>query len=736
MTQPFPSPAARSGILLVTPAPEAMYELQRELDRHGLRALAARDLDGAAAQACDGVALILLDAALAGANLAGACQRLIHAGAAPLFLLSAHPSPAEQSRSVAAGAADYIKLPCAALELTEKILVELALRAAGAAGGAPPDATLHPQTLEVNYHTVLAGSADAMLLYDVDNARLIDANHRAEHLFGLDVAALLQASLASLCPPAAGTEGGSPPLLRARVAAVLAGDVVIFEAACRHQDGHAIACEWRLVRLVVPGRRLMHLRVIDLSARKLAEALRAGQSALLEMIAKGAALEQTLTRLMLLIEAQAHGVLCSVMLLDEAGLRMRCGAGPSLPAEYVRALEGVAIGPGVGSCGTAMFERRAVMVGDIEQDPLWTPYRALAAAHGLRACWSMPIVGPDALLGAFAMYYREARLPAPDELRLIDVAVHIAGIAIGRDRHERELLRHRSRLEELVAERTGALTRAKEQAELLNAELAGALQNLSRTQEELLRRDKLAALGALVAGIAHELNTPIGNSLVVAGSMAERTRQLRADLAGGLRRSALEGYLEQAGEADAIVLRNLQRAAGLVSSFKQIAVDGAGAQRRAFALRQFVADLMLPLCAPLKDSGFTLQQRIAPQLRLDSYPGALGQVLGALFENCLRHGFEDRIEGRIVVAAGPGEAGWITLTVSDDGVGIAAANLGRIFDPFFTTKLGSGGSGLGLHIVHNLVTGVLGGRIGAASDGAAGTAITLHLPVVAPPAPA
>ncbi|MEC5163163.1 PAS domain-containing sensor histidine kinase [Janthinobacterium sp. CG_S6] len=740
MKQPLPSQPARSGILLITRAPEDMHELLVELDRHGLRDVRARDLDRAVALAGDGIALILLDAALAGADLAGAYQRLIGAAgghAAPLFLLSAAPSAAEQSRSIGAGAADYIKLPCNALELTEKILVELALREdAGGAGPARPPVATHPQTLEVNYHSVLAGSPEAVLLLDVDNDRLIDVNHHAVQLLGRSVDALLQTNLVRLCAPLQPGGRAAAALIPEKIAQALAGDMNVFEAVCLDSDGRQVACEVRLLMLSVPGRRLVHVRVVDLTARKLAEALRAGQNSLLEMIAKGAPLEQTLTHLLLMIEAQSRGVLCSVMLLDDDGRHMRGGAGPSLPAAYLAALEGVAIGPAAGSCGTAMYRKGAVLVGDIEHDPLWAPYRALAGEHGLRACWSVPIQGRERVLGSFAMYYRAVRRPSQDDLRLLEVAVHIAGIAIGRSRHERELQRHRSELEALVAQRTAALTLAKERADLVNAELAGALETLSRTQGELVRRDKLAALGALVAGIAHELNTPIGNSLVVCSTMAERTRLLREGLDGGLRRSVLEAYLGQAAEADAIVLRNLQRAANLVSSFKQIAVDRASSQRRRFELRQFVAELMLPLCAQLKDSGFAVDQLIPGRLLLDSYPGALGQVLSSLFENCLRHAFEGRERGRIVLRAEAGAGGELALSIADDGAGIEPAHLGRVFDPFFTTKLGSGGSGLGLHIAHNLVTSVLGGRIEAASAGAGGTTFTLHLPTVAPaPAP-
>ena len=478
----------------------------------------------------------------------------------------------------------------------------------------------------------------------------------------------------------------------------------------------------------------MYARLIDATIRKRAKALLAGQNALLEMVARGACLQDTLDSLMRLVESLSDGVLCSVMLLDEDGCHMRCASSPSLPRAYTDLLEGLEIGPSVGSCGTSMFHREAVEVSDIMQDPLWAPYRDLVAPFGLRACWSMPILlNADLVLGSFAMYHREVRRPTPDDRALIGAATHIAGIAIERTRRERELQRHRSNLEDLVDLRTRLLTQAKEQAEQANLELAAALENLRITQAELARRDKLAALGALVAGIAHELNTPIGNSMMVASTMAERTRHLQASLAGGMRRAALETYLDDAAEAGAIVQRNLQRAADLVSGFKQIAVDRSSSQRRRFLLHQFVGQLMLPLCVRLKNTGFTVEQYIDEQLIMDSYPGPLGQVLASLFDNSVLHGFEGHSHGTIVLRGCANARGEIELSLSDDGVGIPPANLQRIYDPFFTTRLGSGGSGLGLHIVHNIVTGVLGGRIEVASDAGSGATFTLLLPAVAPP---
>ena len=586
----------------------------------------------------------------------------------------------------------------------------------------PAQPAFDPMTLQVNYHAMVAVSPDCVFLVDIDSQRLVDVNAKACSLFGMTEAELLASRLGDLCPVQQRSGHPTAPLLEAMINRVRKGALQVVDADFLHSSGRVIEGELRVGIVPSSSLNLMHVRMTDVTRRNLAEKLRKGQGHLLEMIARGAPLAATLNELVLLIEAQTEGVICSVMLLDDEGLRLRAGAAPSLPPAYMASLDGFPIGPDVGSCGAAMYRREPVIVSDILSDPLWAPYKALAEPYGLRACWSTPIfLDQQHVLGSFAMYYREVRSPDQDDMRLIEVATHLAGIAIERPRRERELHQHKEHLEELVAARTAALT--------------AALEKLSLTQEELVQRDKLAALGALVAGVAHELNTPIGNSLVVATTMAEHVLQLHADMAAGLRRSQLESYLERAQEASDILTRNLHRAAKLVASFKQLAVDRTTSQRRAFSLAELLEELALPLRISIRHRPVSITLDAAPGLTMDSFPGPLSQVLGNLFENSLVHGIAEGAAGTIGIIArrvGPDE---VSIAVADDGAGIAAELHDKVYDPFYTTRLGAGGSGLGLHVAHNIVTGMLGGRIELHSAPGQGAIFTLLLPVTAPRAP-
>lgn len=293
-------------------------------------------------------------------------------------------------------------------------------------------------------------------------------------------------------------------------------------------------------------------------------------------------------------------------------------------------------------------------------------------------------------------------------------------------RIEDEIRELNATLEQRVIERTEELQQA-------NEELAYTLETLNKAQEELIRSEKLAALGSLVAGVAHELNTPIGNSLMAASTLVDHTRALAGNYArNDLKRSTLENYIRDAEKAGDIMMRNLHRAADLITGFKQVALDQTTSQRRQFSLAEVISEIMLTLWPTLKKTAYVVHQNIPDSLEMDSYPGPLGQVVTNLVNNALLHGFEGRKTGTVYISAQPASEGWMELSVQDDGVGIPSTNLNRIFDPYFTTKLGAGGSGLGLNITHNIVTGILGGRIRVQSEVGAGATFILTLPIVAP----
>jgi signal transduction histidine kinase len=265
-------------------------------------------------------------------------------------------------------------------------------------------------------------------------------------------------------------------------------------------------------------------------------------------------------------------------------------------------------------------------------------------------------------------------------------------------------------------------------------ELQDMIATLAKAREDLVRNEKLAGLGALVAGIAHELNTPIGNSLMAASTFEMQTNDIGAHMAsdGGVTRKEFEHYIENARLSVDILSRNLHRAADIVTNFKQVAVDQTSSQRRSFLLAEVIAGNLLTLQPTIKRTPFVITQQVPQDLMMESYPGPLGQVVTNLINNAILHGYEGRSEGLIAVSAQLSAQGWVTLSVEDHGAGIAGADLPRIFDPFFTTKMGVGGSGLGLNIVHNIVTEILGGRIDVRSEVGGGTRFTLTLPMSAP----
>jgi signal transduction histidine kinase len=260
-----------------------------------------------------------------------------------------------------------------------------------------------------------------------------------------------------------------------------------------------------------------------------------------------------------------------------------------------------------------------------------------------------------------------------------------------------------------------------------------ALRDLQDAQRSLIEAEKFAALGGLVAGVAHEVNNPVGISLTVASSFARRCAQFSDEIRdGAVRRSKLEEFIAGSHEAAKQLVTNLNRAADLIQSFKQVAVDRSDAERRVFNLREATEQMMVSLRPALKHSLVWLSVDVPEEISLKSYPGPYGQVLTNLVLNALTHAFPDKRAGTLRLSARKLGTDQVEIEFADDGVGMSEEVQRRAFEPFFTTRRNRGGTGLGLHIVYNLVTRRLGGSLRLESQPGHGTVFRIRLPITAP----
>jgi signal transduction histidine kinase len=265
------------------------------------------------------------------------------------------------------------------------------------------------------------------------------------------------------------------------------------------------------------------------------------------------------------------------------------------------------------------------------------------------------------------------------------------------------------------------------------AKMDSTLSELRLTQNRLVQQEKHASLGQLVAGVAHEINTPLGVAFTLATHLEEERDEIaRAFGAGELTRLSLSQFLEKLEEGLRIMTGNLQRAAELVRSFKQVSADRSSEATRTVDLAAYLADVVRSLDPMLRERRVKVALDAPPGLVLTTLPGLLSQVVANLVQNAVVHGFAGVEAPQILIAAGRSGSDQLAIAVTDNGVGMAAEVQAKAFDPFFTTKRDSGGTGLGLHIVHNLVTGALGGEIDLASIPGHGTRFLIHLPVNPP----
>lgn len=308
-------------------------------------------------------------------------------------------------------------------------------------------------------------------------------------------------------------------------------------------------------------------------------------------------------------------------------------------------------------------------------------------------------------------------------LALLTGIVALVSVAILATRRAAAALQQLNReLETRVEARTNDLSRA-------NADLHLALHHIERSEP-------LAALGALIAGMAHELNTPMANAGLVLGTLTEHIEALRRAVAEKqLRSSQLQAFLETTQQACALLQRNILRASELVADFKQVSADQTSRRRRTFNLAELVEETLHTLAPSHRHSPVQISTAIPADIELDSYPGPLEQVIGNLVNNAVLHGLNAEQTLHIQITAERlTDTAAVRLSLSDDGQGMSPEVAAQAFQPFFTTRLGTGGTGLGLHLVHKLIQEPLGGSLALDSQPGHGTRFSIHLPLVAPQA--
>jgi PAS domain S-box-containing protein len=526
---------------------------------------------------------------------------------------------------------------------------------------------------EARFNKVFHSSPAAMCITRLDDGKFIDFNQRFLDMYEYNREELLGLTTV--------TSGILRPDVRASVKQAASASSLLD----RELNSYTRSGKTRMARVTVgamdwDGERCLLTTVLDITANKRAEALSHGQSLVLEMIASDAPLALTLARLATVIEAQYEGMLCSMVLLDEDRQHMRFAAGPSLPDDYVKAMDGTAIGPRVCSCGTALYLGRPVIVSDILTDPLWESHRAVAEPHGFRACWSTPISSRQGkVLGTFAIYYREPRIPTHDENRLIGMAVHIAGIAIDR----------------------------------------------KRTEEALRQSQKMEAIGRLTGAIAHDFNNML---MVINGSCSEALRGL--DPAHPLTHHL--DRINQSGEKAATLTQRL-----LAYGRKQVLAP------KVWNLNEIVTG-MLDTFGPALGPSIRLITLLAAELDpVKADRGQVEQVIANLVSNArdaMRAGGTLTIETGNVSLDGrhgepvEGEGPHVMLTMTDTGIGMAEETRARLFEPFFTTKPLGEGKGLGLSVVYGIVR-QSGGIITVHSAPGKGSTFRIYFPSASSRAP-
>ncbi len=279
----------------------------------------------------------------------------------------------------------------------------------------------------------------------------------------------------------------------------------------------------------------------------------------------------------------------------------------------------------------------------------------------------------------------------------------------------------------------------RKELEEANRKLTNSIDTLEKTKDKLVQSEKMAALGGLVAGVAHEINTPVGIAITAASFLKDKTQEIKElYIAGNLKKSDLESYLKSMDEVSCSILINMERAASLIKSFKQVAVDQTVDDKRLFNLKKYFEEVLISLKPIYRNRRCTINIECSDDIEILSYPGVYSQIISNLVINSVVHGFKNKKEDCQILfiislnSISYGENRELTICYKDNGEGMTQEQLNKVFDPFYTTMRGKGGTGLGMSIVFNLVTQKLGGTIECTSVPGLETQFLITVPYIVP----
>lgn len=488
------------------------------------------------------------------------------------------------------------------------------------------------------------------------------------------------------------------------------------------EEAHAKYAEWGAAGKMQDLERRYPRLLSRAIGRGLHDALPAGQRIDIETVIQASQtlsseiqLDKLLKKLMLLLIENA-GAQKGVLLLQKDGILMLQARGQDDAVEVLqrRPFE---TEPNLSHAiiNYVARTRELVVLGDAGQDSRFSGDEYIQRAQP-KSVLCMPLEKQGAVVGVL---YFENNLANDAFTAERTGLLGILSTQIAISLENAELY---DELEQKIEARTFALNQK-------NAELGQTLSSLKKMQKQLVESEKLASLGQLVAGIAHEINTPVGVGVTGASTLLEETGKLLARYRdGSMKRSDLDHYVETAAVISKLLLSNMERAALLIQSFKEVAIDQTSEERRSFRLKPYIDEVLLNLSPTLRRAERTVTLDCDEQIEIDSYPGALAQILTNFVMNALLHAFQEGQAGTMAIVVSLLDADTVQLRFSDTGKGIPEKDLPKIFDPFFTTMRGRGGSGLGLNIVHNLVTGSLQGRVSVQSTINVGTTFILDFP--------